>query len=128
MENLRKHREIKIVTTERRRNYAVSKPNYHTTTFFTEHLLTIEMKRKTATFMNKHIYLGLSILQLSKLFMYGFWYDYVKPKYGEKAKLCYMDIESFTVYKKTDYIYKDIGEDAETRFHTSNYELERALP
>ena len=56
--------------------------------------------------------------------MYEFWYDYVKPKYGEKAKLCYMDTNSFIVYIKTDDIYKDIAEDVETRFDTSNYELE----
>ena len=57
--------------------------------------------------------------------MYEFWYDYVKPKYGEKAKLCYMDKDSFIVYIKTDDIYKDIAEDVETTFGTSNYELDR---
>ena len=60
--------------------------------------------------------------------MYQFWYDYVKPKYGKQAKLCYMDTDSFIVYIKTDDIYKDIAEDVETRFDTSNYELERLLP
>ena len=74
--------------------------------------------------MNKPVYLGLSILELSKILMYEFWYDYVKPKYGEKVKLCYMDTDSFIVYIKTDDIYKDIAEDVETRFDTSNYELE----
>ena len=57
--------------------------------------------------------------------MYEFWYDYVKPKYGEKAKLCYMDKDSFIVYIKTDDIYKDIAENVETTFGTSNYELDR---
>ena len=61
MENVRKHRDIKLVTTERRRNYLVLEPNYHTTKFFTEKLLAIEMK-KTETLMNKPVYLGLSIL------------------------------------------------------------------
>ena len=56
--------------------------------------------------------------------MYEFWYDYVKPKYGENAKLCYMDTDSFIVHVKTDDIYKDIAEDVETRFDTSSYELE----
>ena len=74
--------------------------------------------------MNKPVYLGLSILELSKILMYEFWYDYVKPKYGEKVKLCYMDTDSFIVYIKTDDIYKDIAEDVETRFDTSNYGLE----
>ena len=94
MENVRKHRNIKLVTTERRRNYLVSEPNYHATKFFTEDLLAIEM-RKTQILMNKPLYLGLSILDLSKTVMYEFWYDYVKPKYGENEKPCYMDTNSF---------------------------------
>ena len=73
--------------------------------------------------MNKPVYLGLSILDLSITVMYEFWYDYVKPKYGEKAKLCYMDTDSFIVHVKTDDIYKDIAEDVQTKFDTSNYEL-----
>ena len=60
--------------------------------------------------------------------MYEFWYNYVKPKHGEKAKLCYMDTNGFIVYIKTDDIYKDIPEDVETIFDTSNYELDRPLP
>ena len=74
--------------------------------------------KKTQILLNKLVYLGLSILELSKILMYEFWYDYVKPKYGEKAKLCYMDTNSFIVYIKTDDIYKDIAEDVETRFDT----------
>ena len=127
MENVRKNRDIKLVTTERRRNYLVSEPNYRTTKFFTEHLIAIEMK-KTETLINKYVYLRLPILELSKTLMYEFWYDYVKPKYGEKAKLCYMDTDSFIAYTKTDDIYKDIAEDVETGFDTSNYELDRPLP
>ena len=78
--------------------------------------------------MNKPVYLGLSILELSQILKYEFWYDYVKPKYGEKAKLYYMDTDSFIIYIKADDIYKDIAEDVETRFDTSNYELNRSLP
>ena len=78
--------------------------------------------------MNKPVYLRLSILELSKILMYEPWYDYGKPKDSEKAKLCYMDTDSFTVYIKTDDIYKDIVEDVETRFDTSNYKLDRPLP
>ena len=121
MENVRKHRGIKLVTTERRRNYLVSEPNYHTTNFFTENLLATEMK-KTEITMNKPVYLALSILDLSKTAMYEFWYDYIKPKYGEKAKLCYMDTGGFIIHVKTDDNYKDIAEDVETRFDTWNYE------
>ena len=79
-------------------------------------------------FINKPVNSEDSILKLSKILMYEFWYDYVKPKHGEKAKLCYMDTYSFIVCKKTDDIQKDITEDVETRFDTSNYELDRPLP
>ena len=68
--------------------------------------------------MNESVCLGLSILELSKILMYEFWYDYVKPKYGEKVKLCYMDTDSLIVYIKTDDMYKDIAEDVETRCYT----------
>ena len=84
--------------------------------------------RKTQIFMNQPVYLGLSILDLSKTIMYEFWYDYVKPKYGKNAKLCYMDTGSFIVHAKTYDIYKDIKEDAELRFYTSNFEINRLLP
>ena len=127
MENVRKHRDIKLVARERRRKYLVSEPNYHTTKCFTENLLAIEMK-KMQVIMNKPVYLGLSIPELSKILMYEFWYNYVKPRYVEKAKLCYMDTDSFIVYIKTEDIYKDIGEDVEARFHTSNHELDRRFP
>ena len=60
--------------------------------------------------------------------MYEFWYDYVKPKYGEKAKLCYMDTGSLIAYIKADDIYKDTTEDVEIKFETLNYELDRRLP
>ena len=78
--------------------------------------------------MNKLVYLGLSILDISKTVMYHFWYDYVNPKYGQKSKLCYMDTDSFMVYMKIEDIYVDIVRDAEAIFHTSSYELERPLP
>ena len=85
MKNVRKHRNIKLVTTERRINYLVSEPSYHTTKFFTENLLTIEM-RKTQILMNKLVYLGLSILDLSKSVMHEFWYNYVKLIIWRKCK------------------------------------------
>ena len=99
MGNVRKRRDIKFVTTERRSYYLVSEPNYHTTKFLTEHLLEVEMK-KTEILMNKPVCLVLSIIELSKILMYEFFYGYVKSKYGEKAKLCYMDTDSFIVYIK----------------------------
>ena len=121
LENVRKHKYIKLATTKRRRNYLLLEPNFHTTKFFTENLLAIEM-RKSEILMNKPVCLGFSILELSKKLMFEFWYDYVKQKYDKKTKLCYMDTDSLIVYIKTDDIYKDIADDVETRFDTSNYD------
>ena len=82
MENVKKHRNYKLVTTESKRNYLLSEPNHHPTKFFTEYLLATKI-RKIQILMNKLLYLGLSILDLSKSVMYEICYDYVKPKYGE---------------------------------------------
>ena len=76
--------------------------------------------------MNKRIHLGFSILDLSKIVIYEFWYDYVKPKYSKKVKLCYMNTDSFIIHIKTENFYKDIADDVEKRFGTSNYECNRA--
>ena len=128
MENIRKHRDIKLVTTDKRRNQLASEPNYHTTKYFSESLMAIEMK-KTKVKMNKPIYLGMSILDISKTLMYEFWYDYIKPKYQDKAKLCYMDTDSFVIHIKTEDFYEDIANDVEKWFDTSNYENDkRPLP
>ena len=94
MENIRKHRDIKLVTTDKKRSKLVSEPNYHTINLISEDLSIIEMK-KTKVKMNKPIYLGLSILEISKTLIYEFWYDYMKPKYNNDVKLCYMDTDSF---------------------------------
>ena len=104
LENVRKHRDIKLVITKKRRIYLVSEPNYHTTKFFKENLLAMKMKKKTEILTKKSYHLGLSILALSTIRIYESWYDYVKPKYGEKVKLCFMDTDSFIVYIKTDDI------------------------
>ena len=90
MENVRKKRYIKLVRTEKR-NYLVSEPNYYTTKIFTETFLAIEMK-KSKIYMDKPVYLELSIQKLSKIVMHEFCYDYVKPKYGKKQN-CYIWIE-----------------------------------
>ena len=127
MENVRKHRDIKLVTTDKRKNRLVSEPNYHATKWFSKKLLAIEMK-KTTVKMNKPIYLGLSILETSKTLMYEFWYDHIKPKYGNNVKLCYMDTDSFIMHIKTEDFYKDIADDVGKRIYTSNYEVNRPLP
>ena len=80
------------------------------------------MKKKTEILWNRPVYLRLLILELSKILLYEFCCDYVKLKYYEKVNLFDMDVDSFIVYIKTDYIDKDAAEDIETRFDTSNYE------
>ena len=79
MENVRNHRDIKLVILEKRRKRLVSEPNYHSCKKFSDHLMAIEMK-KTIVKMNKPLYLGASIVDISKTLMYNFWYDYFKTK------------------------------------------------
>ena len=126
MENARKHKYIKLVTTDKKRSKLVSEPNYHTMNYVSEDLSIIEMKR-TKGKMNKPIYLGLSILEISKLLMYEFWNDYMKPKYGDNVKSCYMDTDSFIMNIKTEDFYKDIANNVEKRFDISNFEVDRPL-
>ena len=132
MENVRKHRDIKLVKTDHKRNKLVSEPNYHTMKLISENLSIIEMKKVKVKMkkpiMKKPIYLGLSILEISKIIMYEFWYDYVKKKYGDMVKLCYMDTDSLIINIKTKDFYKDIAQDVEERFDTSNYDVDRPLP
>ena len=125
MENIRKHRDIKLVTTDKKRSKLVSEPNYHTIDLIIESITEI---KKTKVKMNKPIYLGLSILEISKTLMYEFCYDYMKPKYDNNVKLCYMDTDSFIMNIKTNDFSKDISNDVENRFDISNYEVNRQLP
>ena len=129
MENERTHTDIKLVTTDKRKNQLVSEPNYHTTKYFSENLMSIEMK-KTKVKMNKPIYLGMSILDVGKILMYQFWYDYIKPKYRDRAKFCHMDTDSFVIHIKTEDFYEDIADNVEKWFGTSNYDEhdKRPLP
>ena len=92
-----------------------------------ENLSIIEMK-KVKVKMNKPIYLGLSILEISETTMYEFWYDYMKRKYGDMIKLCYTDTDSLVMNIKIKNFYKDIANDVEERFDTSNYGFDRPLP
>ena len=129
MENVRNYRDIRVVTTDKQRSILASEPNYHSTKYILEELLIMEM-RKVEVKMNKPIYLGQAILDISKTLMYEFWYDYIKPKYEDKARLCYMDTDSFIMHIKTEDFYKDIANDVERWFDTSNYngKDERPLP
>ena len=127
MENVRNYRDIKLVRTNKRRNQLVSEPNYHSTKYFSENLIAVEMN-KTNIKMNKPIYLGQSILDISKTLMYEFWYDYLKPKYNDKIKLCYTDTDSFVIEVKTEDLYVDISDDIEKWYYTSNYDKEDKRP
>ena len=129
MENVRKHRDIKLVTTDKRRNQLASEPNYHTTKYFSENLMAVEIK-KSKVKLYKPIYLGMSILDISKTLMYEFWYDYIKPKYHDKAKLSYIDTGRFVIHIITEDFYKGIANDVEKWFDTSNYyeDDKRSLP
>ena len=129
MENVRNHRDIKLVTTDKRRSILASEPNYHSSKCISKDLMIMEMK-KVEVKMNKTIYLGQAILDISKTLMYKFWYNYIKPKYGDKSRLCYMDTDSFVIYIKTEDFYKDIANDVERWFDTSKCDKkgERPLP
>ena len=105
MENPRNHRDIRIVTTYKRKCILASEPNYHSTKYISKDLLIMEMK-KTEVKMNKPLYLGQAILDISKTLMYEFWYVYIKPKYGDKVRLCYTDTDSFIMHIKTEEFYK----------------------
>ena len=129
MENVRNHRDIKLVTSNKRRKRLVSEHNYHSQKKISDHLMAIEMK-KARVKMTTPLYLGTSILDISKTLMYKFWYDYINPKYGDRAKLCYTDTDSFIIYIKTEDFFEDISNDVERWFDTSNYDKndKRPLP
>ena len=127
METLRKHRDIKLVTTDEKRSKLVSEPNYHTTKRFSENLMAIEMK-KTNVKMNKPIYLDMSILDISKMLMYKFWYDYINPKYGDREKLCYTDTDSFFIHIITENFFEDIAGDFKKWFDTSSHDEDDKRP
>ena len=121
MENVRKRRYIKLVTTDKKRIRLVLRPGYHTTKSLSENFLAIELKKKAKLNMNKPIYLGFSILEISKALMYELWYEYIKPKYDDNVTLCYTDTDSFIFHAKTEDFYEDIDNDVKKWFDTSNY-------
>ena len=121
MENIRKHRNIKLVTTEEKYLCTVMKPNFKSGALFGENLMGCEMG-KIKVVMNKPVYLGQAILDLSKIVMHEFHYDYMVPKYDlEKLKLCYMDTDSLVYNIKTEDFYEDIANDVAARFDKSGY-------
>ena len=120
MENVRNHRDIRLVNNENKRSKLASEPNHHGTKYISEDLLIMEMKQREV-YMNKPLDLGQAILDYSKMLMYEVWYDYLQPMYKDKIELCYMDTDSFIIYAETDDFYKDISSDVNKWFNASNY-------
>ena len=127
MENVRNHRDVKLVISNKRRKRLASETNYHSHKKLSEHLMVIEMK-KIRVKMTRPLYLGMSILDISKILMYEFWYDCINPKYGNKAKLCYTGTDCFIIYIKTESFFEDFSNDVERWFDTSNYDKSDKRP
>ena len=127
MENIRKHTDIKLVTNEKVYLKNVMKPNFKSGVLSGKNLMGCEMG-KIKVVKNKPVYLGQAILDLSKIIMYEFHYDYMKLKYGNNLKLCHMDTDSLVYHIKTEDFYKDIAKDLKTKFDTSGYSKKDARP
>ena len=126
MENIRKHRNIKLVTNKAQYLKTVMKPNFKSGVLLGENLMGCEMG-KIKVIMKKSVYLGQVILDLSKIIMYKFHHDYMKRKYNsDKLQLCYMDTDSLVYHIKTRDFYDDISNDVEERFDMSGYNKENA--
>jgi hypothetical protein len=126
MENVRKRVNIKLMTDAEKVNKLYKKPNFKKDTHFDDNLIAVHMEMTTVK-LDKPIYLGVSILELSKTLMYRFHYDYIKPKYGEKAKLLFTDTDNLCYEIETEDFYEDISEDVNKWFDTSNYDEDHPL-
>ena len=120
MENIRNRVNVKLVNSGEKFKKLAAKPNFIGRKIFYENLVSVHMK-KTSLTMNKPVYLGMCILDLSKIIMFDFHYNYIKPKYGNKAKLLFTDTDSFMYEIQTEDFYKDISGDVRDRFDTSDY-------
>ena len=120
IENIRNRVDVKLVNTEEKFKKLVAKPNFKSRKIFNENLISVHMK-KTSLTMIKPVYLGMCILDLSKTLMYDFHYNYIIPKYENKAKLLFTDTDSFLYEIETEDFYKDISGDVKDRFDTSEY-------
>ena len=120
MENIRNHKDMKLVTSDKKCLKYVMKPNFKDCYPFSKHLFAVELGKREIT-MNKPVYLAQAILDLSKTLMCEFHYDYMRPRYGSKVKLCYMDTDSFVHEIETGDFYRDIANNVKKRFDTSGY-------
>ena len=127
MENIRKHKDIDLVTNKEAYLKTVMKLNFKSVIIFSDILMGCEMG-KIRLIMNKPIYPRQAILDLSKIIMYKFHHDYMKPKYGVNLWLCYMDTDSLVYNIKTDDFYEDIAGDVKARFDMSSYSCSRVRP
>ena len=119
--NIRNRVDIRLTTSDKVAQKLATKPNYDRCTIFDENVIAVHMK-KTKLYFNKPVYLGMSILNLSKSLMYDFHYKYIKSKYGDKAKLLFTDTDSLAYEINTnDFSKKDINPDIVKRFDTSDY-------
>ena len=109
-----------MISSDKLAQKLAAKPNYDRCTIFDENLIAVHMK-KTKLYFSKPVYLGMSILDLSKSLTYDFHYNYIKTKYGDKAKLLFIDTDSLAYEIRTDDFYKDIKPDIEKRFDISDY-------
>ena len=120
MENIRNRVDIKLVTDKIKAKKLAAKPNFKHCNILNENLIAIHMKKTSLTF-DKPVYLGMSILDLSKTLMFDFHYNYIKKKYGDKAKLLFTDTDSLMYEIRTEDFYEDIKGDVKDRFDTSDY-------
>ena len=120
LENIRNWVDIRLISTNKVAQKLAAKQNYDCCTIFDKNLIAVHMK-KTKLYFNMHVYLGMSILDLSKSLMYDFHYNYIKTKYGDKAQLLFTDTDSLAYEIKIKDFYKDINPDIEKRFDTSDF-------
>jgi len=125
MENLRKRVDVKLVNSRKKANKLTSKPSFHAFRIFTEDLVAVQML-KQKLYLNRPIYVGFSILDISKTLMYDFHYNYVKQKYGARARLLFTDTDSLAYVVQTEDVYRDMLGDSQL-FDTSEYPINHPL-
>ena len=127
MENIRNHKDMKLVASNKKYLKYFMKPNFKDGDTFSKHLFAVEMGKREIT-MNKSMYFRQAILELSRMLIYEFHYDYMRPQYGSKVNLCYLNTDSFLYEIGTEDFYRDIAKDVKKMFHTSGYSKDENRP